>query len=405
MNVADTYLYYPLIRIPDETLIYSLLYKDRIKRIIPPAHSVGNEDWEEFDRPNRIIRQALGYDFIEEADFYESKRLISEPFFQLVKDSYKTRSPVKFEPLLGKTYKKRFQVTHRIILSGVVYFLYPEKIDPRIFELLESIGWLKEDKQTHRCEVEKELWHVYMTLLAANVSKAKGESISTNFALCEEILRNPVFQEYFGPLIPEHYSKNTKIEEVCINLLFNNCEVVDEQRVQAVPLHNLISLQQAAYIRSGLEDKRVAFCNLINNLINEVVSLQQTDNKAFIELLLKEIVESTIEFNSNLKARVSQELTSDKKSMQDYWFAGLSLCFPLVGVVLDPLFDAGSQLYYGVGAGSIAALISFLALQNYPKRPKPNVDDLAYSSRQKAYLYLNRLLEIRRSKLAQQVDN
>ena len=38
MNIANTYLYYPLIRIPEETLIYSLLYKDKIKRIIGMVH-------------------------------------------------------------------------------------------------------------------------------------------------------------------------------------------------------------------------------------------------------------------------------------------------------------------------------------------------------------------------------
>lgn len=87
MNSSDTYLYYPLIRVPDETLIYSLLYKNRIKRIIPPNHSVSYEDWEEFNRPNRIIKQALGYDFILGTDFYESKKAISEKFVEFINDA------------------------------------------------------------------------------------------------------------------------------------------------------------------------------------------------------------------------------------------------------------------------------------------------------------------------------
>ena len=56
MNIVNTYLYYSLIRIPDEILIHSLLYKDKIKRIIPPAHSVVDEDWEEFDMQSFISK-------------------------------------------------------------------------------------------------------------------------------------------------------------------------------------------------------------------------------------------------------------------------------------------------------------------------------------------------------------
>jgi hypothetical protein len=102
MSTANTYLYYPLIRIPEETLIYSLLYKDKIKRIIPPAHSVNEQDWEEFDKPNRIIRQALGYEFIEQADFFESKGAISYKFIELIHDAYRTTSPQDYEYLFGK---------------------------------------------------------------------------------------------------------------------------------------------------------------------------------------------------------------------------------------------------------------------------------------------------------------
>ncbi len=200
MNIANNYLYYPLIRIPEETLIYSLLYKDKIKRIIPPVHSLNEDDWEEFDKPNRIIKQALGYEFIEQADFHESKKSVSTRLIALINDAFRAQQPRKYELLFGPKYQERFKVKNRVILAGTIYFLYPEKLDREVFSLLKEIGWLKLDR-SGRFEVGKELWHVYMTLLAANVSKLKGESISTNFPFCENILRNRVFRSYFKDLV------------------------------------------------------------------------------------------------------------------------------------------------------------------------------------------------------------
>ncbi len=396
MSVGNTYLYYPLIRIPEETLIYSLLYKDKIKRIIPQIHSVNEQDWEEFDRPNRIIRQALGYEFIEQADFYESREAISERFIGLVNDAARTNHPHNFEYLFGKNYQERFKVTNRIILHGTIYFLYPDKIDHNVFSLLKNIGWLRVDDAS-RCEVERELWHVYMTLLATNVAKIRGESISTNFPLCENILRNKVFRGYFKDLLPEQYSLKTNLEEMCVTLMFNGQSEGDQQQ-RNIPLHKIINLQQAAYIRSGLEDKRIAFGQLIDNLTKKVISINPVDKIGLLETYVKEVIDAAIEFNNGFKKSVTKELTNDKKYLKDYWNAGISLSFPIIGAVLDQLLAQGGQPYYGKLTGSLAALISFLILKRRPKPMLSQVNRVAYSSRQKAYLYLNRLWEIKRLK-------
>jgi hypothetical protein len=397
VSAANTYLYYPLIRIPEETLIYSLLYKDKIKRIIPRAHSVNEQDWEEFDRPNRIIRQALGYEFIEQADFYESREAISERFIGLVNDAIRTRHPQSFEYLFGKNFQERFKVTNRRIIHGTIYFLYPDKIDRNVFSLLRDIGWLRLD-DAGRCEVEKELWHVYMTLLASNVSKLRGESVSTNFPLCENILRNKVFRDNFKNLLPEQYSAKTNLEELCITLIFNG-QPNGDQRQKNIPLHEIINLQQAAYIRSGLEDKRIAFCQLIDNLTNKVISINPADKSGLLESYIKDVVDAATEFNNELRQAVTKELTSSKKQLKDYWQAGISISFPIIGAIVDQFLSQGLQPYYGKLSGSLAALVSFLMLRQKPNSPLLQTNRVAYSSRQTAYLYLNRLWEIKRSKM------
>jgi len=57
MKLADKYLYYPFIRIPETTLVHSLLYKDRIKRIIPPESEMDVEQSQRARLPNEICRQ------------------------------------------------------------------------------------------------------------------------------------------------------------------------------------------------------------------------------------------------------------------------------------------------------------------------------------------------------------
>ena len=61
MSLADTYLYYPLIRIPESTLVHSLLFQNRIKRIIPPHHEMDEFHHKQATLPNDICRQYLGY--------------------------------------------------------------------------------------------------------------------------------------------------------------------------------------------------------------------------------------------------------------------------------------------------------------------------------------------------------
>jgi len=307
MAISNTFLYYPTINIPDETLIYSLLYKDEIKRIIPSAHDVKPDAWEEYDRPRRIIRTALGYDFIEEADYYDSKRQISQPFLALINDSYHTNHPKYFEPLFGKNFQINFKFSDSKLTIGTRYLLYPKKLDEDVFTRLEEIGWTKYDERTYTCEAAKKLWHVYMTLLAANISKSTGEAVSTDFVTCEEILRNSVFQDYFKDMLPDQYSGKGNLYDACMTFLFNNVKKDEPEKGQIIPIHKLLTLQQASYVRAGLEDKRKSFCEFVDNLIKKVRAMNPADALMLMETEIAQIKEVAFEFNNELNNQIRDD--------------------------------------------------------------------------------------------------
>ena len=167
-----------------------------------------------------------------------------------------------------------------------------------------------------------------------------------------------------------------------------------------IPLHKLISLQQASYIRAGLEDKRQDFFNLINNLLKEAESLVLQNEKSFLEAKLDDIKESAQEFNNELNRQIGNELTGRQQNLKSYWYAGCSLTFPVVGKLVDIFINSSYQLGIGEGLGSILTLGSFLALRNIPKTTDNKIKEIALSSREKAYIFMNKLWEIHRSKLA-----
>ena len=207
---------------------------------------MNTSDHETFDKPQRIIRTALGYNFIEEADFFQSRNEISGPFLSLIDDAFRAKRSKRFETLFGKNYKETFIVRrsqHRIYNK---YLLFAKKLDERVLSQLDSMGWTKYDPMTMSCESAEKLWHVYMTLLAVNISKHSGEPLSTEYRSCENILRNKLFQTYFLEFLPPQYQPTADYYDLCINFLFNSKDR------KSLPLHSILSLQQAAYVRSGL---------------------------------------------------------------------------------------------------------------------------------------------------------
>ncbi len=134
-------------------------------------------------------------------------------------------------------------------------------------------------------------------------------------------------------------------------------------------------------------------------MLKKVVSIGATDEVSLLHTYLKDVVIATVEFNNSLQRNISKELTNNQKQLKDFWYAGISLSFPILGTIADQFIGESAQPYYGKAIGSLVSLISFMTLKPRPLRSSSPADKVAYSSRERAYLYLNRLWEIRRSKL------
>ena len=120
------------------------------------------------------------------------------------------------------------------------------------------------------------------------------------------------------------------------------------------------------------------------------------DDIEYIETEMYELEQSAKEFNIELKKRVALELTAAQKGKNDYWYAGLSLSFPIWGQLVDRFSGDGTTLGAGTSIGTILSLISFLKLKQNRNIYKSEPDE--YSSRQKAFLFMNKLWDIRESK-------
>ena len=129
MALEDTYLYYPYIKVPESTLVHSLLFKDSIKRIMPPQHEMDEFHANQAKRPNDICRQYLGYEFIKEADYYTAKKEIAVSFCEFLDKAKTTNNPELYEPLLGVGYKERFGFDKNRLNFGTQYIVYAHKFD------------------------------------------------------------------------------------------------------------------------------------------------------------------------------------------------------------------------------------------------------------------------------------
>jgi hypothetical protein len=384
----ESYIYYPWIRIPDDQLVYSLLYQDRIKRILPEVHSA--EDQTAFHEHENVIRQYLGYDFIEHADFYTNREVVANAFSELILDAHSSRYKEKFSRLFGPGFEERFFIRNRTKIAGTFYFMYPDKLGRRAFETLLKLGWMKHDEKTERCEVEPELLAVYMTALASGAALAEEEqSIFTDVRRCEDVLRNSAFRDYFNAVLPEAYQEDHDLEEFCINFLFGAGNPLLNAKDERIPLHRLLSVRQASGIRAGLEGERTAFVELVQREIAKAQLVMKGEPREFLIHALKDLQDGAVEYREKLHAAVNDNLTAQQKSRGNKWTAVLSLVFRTVGSAIDKALAPGKF------AADLA--VSALALSNGVA--SETAEPKAISARTKANTFLNRLWDIQARRL------
>lgn len=398
MKLADTYLYYPFIRIPESTLVHSLLFKDRIKRIIPPHHEMDEFQHKQAQLPNDICRQYLGYEFIESADYLKAKETIADLFCNFLDEANKTKNPQHFVPLLGENYKNTLVFTESSKSVGTQYFVYAHKFSEKVFDKLGSLNWMRYDEHMSASELSNELCNIYMSLLAACISKLTEEPISTGLRQADEILRSTLFIDFFSEAVPAHMRNSDNYNELCINLLMESNDISSKVGVEGMPLDKVLTFSEAVRIRCGLEQERSDFCSLVDDITDKAKAVDPNDPDAFISFEVKDVIERAQDYINRIRNEAINQVSEERKKYISHIQTGLSATFPVIGAAIDVLTGASTA----PGIWSVAGITLGLGSFYFPKILKNNIkynDKALLTSRHKAYIFMNRLWDIRDKKL------
>lgn len=394
MKLADKYLYYPYIQIPESTLVHSLLFKDRIKRIIPPDSEMDAHQSKQARLPNEICRQYLGYEFIESADYWDAKEKIADLFCTFLDEAHKTKNPQHFESLLGENYKENLVFKETSYTFGTQYFVYAAKFSSKVFDKLDSLNWMRYDKNKISCELRNEICNIYMSLLAACISKLSKEPISTGLKQAEEILRSPLFLEFFTDVIPPHMQKLDNAIELCINLLMGELDIQSDSGQKNIPLHDVLTFPEAVRIRCGLENERRDFCALVDDIADKAKAVDPNNPDAFISLEVKDVLERANDYLSRIKKEAMSQVSEERKNLIPHIQSGLSAVFPVLGLTADILTGVSPAPGIWSLAGTTLGLGTFFMPRILDTKTKQNEQKML-ASRQKAYIFMNRLWDIR----------
>lgn len=398
MALEDTYLYYPYIKVPESTLVHSLLFKDSIKRIMPPHHEMDEFHATQAKRPNDICRQYLGYEFIKEADYHAAKKEIAAPFCEFLDKAKTTNNLELYEPLLGVGYIERFRFDKKRFNLGTQYIVYAHKFDKKVFDKLDSLGWMKYHGDMSACELSNEPCNVYMTLLAACISKNTKEPISTGLEEADENVRSNLFKETFQDLLPEHFQSDHHVQEVCLNLLLGDGLNNNDNSI-GIPAHEVLTFPEAVRIRAGLENERREFCTLVNDLVGKISLLDIKDPEAFISLEVKDVVEASRNYINRIKIEAQKQASKERKGLVAHIQTGLSSALPVAGVAIDAITGNVPAPGVWTATGMAIGLGTFFLPKMMRQKNAEKIQPIS-TSRQKAYLFMNKLWTIRDIKLA-----
>lgn len=402
MSLADTYLYYPLIRIPESTMVHSLLFQNRIKRIIPPQHEMDEFHHKQATLPNDICRQYLGYEFIESADYWEAKETIADLFYNFLEEANRTKNPQHFEPLLGDDYKNKLGFAGNSKTFGTQYFVYDHKFSGKVFDKLESLNWMRYDEHLSAYELNNELCNVYMSLLAACISKLTKEPISTGMRQADEILRTPLFIDFFSEVLPIQMRNSYKYNELCINLLMGCDDKKEVREDNIVPLDKVLTFQEAVRIRCGLENERQDFCTLVDDITDKAKAIDPNDPEAFISLEVKDVIEKAQDYMTRIKQEAISQVSNDRKDYISRIQTGLSATLPVIGAAADAFTGATPAPGVWSATGITLGLGTYFLPKFFQNKSNINIDgneNGIMESRHKAYIFMNRLWDIQGKKL------
>jgi len=379
----NSYLYYPLIQIPEKTLVHSVLFQDRVKRIIPPNHQMDSGQAELAKTPNEISQEYLGYRFIEDADYWESKEEIALLFCDFLDEIYNTKKPELYDHLLGKDYKNNFTFKNNVVTFGTQYFVYAHKFSEKVFDKLDSLGWMKYHNEYYACELSNELCNIYMSLLALSISKRTSEPMMTDSAKAESLLSSSIFKVFFRSLLPPTKDDKQENSEICINLIFN-------KNPRYKPIESLLSFKEAIEIRAKLESERENFTNLVNRFSKKVSLLNPADKEQFMLIEIEEIIDEARSYMNKVQMEAKRKRQKQDREQINYIKTGISITAPIAGALADSLAASSPSLGIWSTGGFILALSTLLI----PEKSNENEIQEIISAKESAYLYMNKLWEL-----------
>lgn len=395
MSFSDTYLYYLFINIPEKMMVNSLLFQERICRVIPSAMGMDEERYHDAQRPNAICRQYLGYDFIEDADFWQATKEVSGMFCNFLRDASTAKRTGKFELLLGKRYKQRFDFRKNEGLRFTQYFIYAQKFDDRVFDALMKLHWAHFHPEKYACELSNELCNLYMTLLACCISKQSGRPISTNVSMADHMIREPLFQEYFREALPGSFTDDA-LQELCISILMHSD--ADDSSGKQRPIDEVLTIHEAARIRAGLEVERRSFSECVSNLIHKTKVSNPTSMSEYLKINAREVIHAAEDYNRRMRVAATDAVDSERRKFMRNIGSGFSIAIPCVKLAIESSINGvmpgmGSLVGTGVEIAGLYLTTNVLTGQTHsPERLEP-------SKSENVHLFMNRLWDARDQRL------
>ncbi|TDU66498.1 hypothetical protein EI77_03593 [Prosthecobacter fusiformis] len=389
MSFSDTFLYYPFITIPEKTLVHSLLFQERVRRIIPSSDHMDQRRYQDAQQPNDICRQYLGYNFIEDAEFWEASREVAEMFCAFLQDASTAKRTKKFEYLLGQHYKQRFALNSPTRVLSTQYFVYAQKFDPQVFDSLMNLGWARYDNQRQACELSNELCNIYMALLACCISKKSGRPISTDVSVAESMTRTQMFKKYFGDALPKT-SSDEPLRNLCVSLLINGDDVSSGNHL---PMEQVLTIHEAARIRAGLELERRSFSDCVSRMIAKAKIYNTISISEFLELEAKEVIDEAEHYRSKARSLASECIDKKRKSLIKNISTGIAITIPLAKIAIEAVGNTtipGMGNILGTGI-EVAAIVTTAVMAG----EEPFITQPAPSEPEKVHLFMNRLWDAR----------
>lgn len=386
MKIADTYLYYPYIEIPNKMLVNALLFQDKIERIVPEYSQLVPSDAYAVSRVSDFAKSHLGGDgFIVDAQFAQARGEVAEAFCQLLDEASKASAEIAFLPLLGENYKRELNFKTATSFNGSRHFVYAAKFDSKVCNRLEQLGWLKHSHNGTVCEMKERICDLYMTVLACAIARDTGKPVSTNVEFANAVVHDQLFKRYFFDFLPP-VGHDNPLTTLCVNLLLS--PPGREHEVGGIPVDEFLTFEEAVRVRAGLDQggHRKGFSDHVEHLLKKTLVSNQGSVPQGLEVWAKDLRDCAMAYREAVKAEICQAVAKERLSEADKVKTALAITTQVAGSALDAVLKAAGP------GGFLASIISPLITMKRDERGQLiDVHEHQLTTGQHAALFMNRI--------------